>query len=102
MSSPFQKTFSAKSPLKEKAFTMEELDAKSDKQKVESKANAEVLSNKNLNSMGGDDGPFAGYDPSEDSDHYKDDGPFAGYDPHEDGPQPPALNTRCKYTKNKK
>ena len=55
-----------------------------------------------IRDRGGDDGPFAGYDPSEDSDHYKDDGPFAGYDPHEDGPQPPALNTRCKYTKKKK
>jgi hypothetical protein len=102
MSSPFQKTFSAKSPLKEKTFTMKELDEKSAEETAKSKANAEVLSNKNINKSGGDDGPFAGYDPYEDASYYEDDGPFAGYDPHEDGPQPPTLNTRCKYTKKKK
>ena len=102
MSSPFQKTFSAKSPLKENTFTMEELEEKSAAEKAKSKANAEILTNKNLNSKGGDDGPFAGYDPYEDANYYDDDGPFAGYDPYEDGPQPPALKTNCKYTKKKK
>ena len=49
MSSPFQKTFSAKSPLKENTFTMEELEEKSAAEKAKSKANAEILINKNLN-----------------------------------------------------
>ena len=84
MSSPFQKTFSAKSPLKDKTFTMKELEEKSAAEKAKSKANAEILTNKNLNSRGGDEGPFA------------------GYDPYEDGPQPPVLKTNCKYTKKKK
>ena len=86
MSSPFQKTFSAKSPFKEKTFTMRELDAKSKKEQEEAIKNSDILPQ--INEPEPD---YESQDPQR----------FAGDDGYDDDGTP-ALNTRCKYTKKKK
>ena len=86
MSSPFQKTFSAKSPLKEKTFTMRELDAKSKKEQEEAIKNSDILPQ--INEPEPD---YESQDPQR----------FPGDDGYDDGGSM-ALKTNCKYTKKKK
>ena len=88
MSSPFQKTFSAKSPLKDKTFTMKELDEKSKKEQEESIKNSDILPQINE--------PEPDYE-SQDPQRFPGDD---GYD--DDGYGSMALKTNCKYTKKKK
>ena len=82
MSSPFQRAFSAKSPLKEKTFTMKELDAKTKKEQEESIKNSDILPQ--INEPEPD---YESQDPQR----------FAGDDGYDDNGTP-ALQKKRKYT----